>query len=231
MNARLKYIFMFIAIALTCACNDGDDHSYTISGIGTLERNDTALVIHYYDYQLIIDDNDLTSELEDSARIQFKCQTVQHIESEETIYTATLLSVSSDLTTPLLISPADSLLSIEYNSTAWCTPSDMHITRDWTERDFFNITAYYNTIDGNEDYLYLTYDSTEQQNDTTTDRIILWLKHFQLSSDSCPTKATTTISVPLKQLKNDSLERVYLRVRRYTMYGDTTEADYTYGYK
>lgn len=231
MNWLTKYISAFISIALLIACNDGDDHSYTVSGIGTLERNDTALIIHYYDYNLIIDDNDLTENLPDSARIQFKCQTIEHIENEAIIYTATLLSVSSDLTTPLLISPEDSLLSAQFNSTAWCTPSDMHITRDWIERDFFNITANYATIDGNEDYIYLTYDSTEQQNDTTTDRIILWLKHFQSSSDSCPSKASSTISVPLKPLKIDTLERVYLRVRRYTQYGDTAEADYTYGYK
>lgn len=219
-------IFYILVLYCVIACSHDDDKLDTRKGIGTVEITDSAAIIHFYDYSFIFDKSDFHS-LSNDSRVCFTCIATQKIDNDSLIYKSKLVSISNDITTPLIFCNSSS----EYitKGKSLCTPTDMHITRDYMHSDFFNITCLYSTRDNNNDYTRLVINSNEQLVDNDT--IIIWLRHYQNRLDSLTTFAYDTISVPLNVLIKSDAERAYLRIKRFGNNSDTIITDYTYSWK
>ncbi len=222
----MKRAYLAVALALTLSSCTSEEYHQTYQGIGTVERSDTMLAIHYYDRTFILQ-NASSSGLEDDERIEFQLVTTEEV-TYNSVYKANLNYASDDLTLPI-VHLDTATVNERYKATASLTPSIMHMPRDFRRNDYFNITTYFSTRDDNDDYVCLTLEPEEQIADTT-DLIVLWLRHFQRSSESPTHYGYSTISVPLNELKQDSLERVTVRVKRITAEADTAVTDYTYSY-
>lgn len=214
----MKRWAMAIVAAAMCACSETDD-SLPFSGIGSVENADTVCAIHFYDYTLLLSE---PIDVPDGSRVVFRCR-ANHISGDpENVYSARITYVSDDITQPIERGSA-------YGAPeTYCLPNDMHITRDWLRRDFFNITASYPTKPDNNDVLRLVTDNTVPATDST---LTLWLRHYQSSADSCHMFSTSSISVPLNHLQNKAHDRISITVKRLGMYNDTIVTQYVYGYR
>ncbi|MCR5696433.1 MAG: hypothetical protein K6G73_05580 [Marinilabiliaceae bacterium] len=216
-----------IAFALLSACRE-NEKDITYSGIATVERTDSTFVLHFYELAIFFP-NEHPDSLENGARVKFLCTTTEQPDSAGIIHNANLNEISGDLTQRIVYYDSMKEIQPKYKGEAILIPVDMHITRDYQRNDFFNITTYFTTTnDGNnDDYVCLAHDPSTQLADTT----VLWLLHYQNSSDNCNVFTYNTISVPINELKKAGSEWIYIKVLRYGSANDTVATNYTYGYK
>ena len=217
----MNRILVLIAIVMLAVSCHEEPQPMTISGIGSIEVNDSATAIHYFEYTLLTDFD--TSVLPDSARAQFKVALED--KTDETTYRAKVITLSDNLRRELINVDAN-MTADSIFGTAPLTPSDIRMTRDFRRLDFFNITVYYTTRPDNDDFICLTYDPAEQ----TSDTIALWLRHYQAISDSCTHIEYRTISVAVNSLASDTMPRRYIDVRHIDTSLDTVTTRYVYSY-
>lgn len=226
----MKFIFTFIILSIIILACDNEEIKFdTYQGIGTIERTDTLLNIHYYNYEFRINDKEKYTQLSDNDRIIFECHTTQKINDTTLTYNADIISISDDITRNVVFKEnSQTPLSSKLFDTEF-TPTDMHITRDWRRQDFFNITTLLTTKTDNTDSIMMIHYTNEQN--TGNDTITLWLKHLQSNIDSCNIFKNKTISVPLNQFIRDTTERICLRIKYTTIESDTIIKNYTYSWK
>lgn len=227
---RKKLIYTASLLAAVAACEETTIDSSLLQGVGSIERTDTSVVLHYYDHAFILSDMD-GSALEDSDRVEFKLRVNDNVsDTMLTTFYADIEEISEDITRPVVYGDNLSSLAAKERGAVPFVSVDMHITRDWRRNDYFNFSTMYATCDDNDDYICLTYDRSEQESDNDSLHI-MWLRHYQKQSDSLLYLKHDVISVPLNYLQKDSVERTYLRIKYFDAYGDTVVTDWTYSYR
>lgn len=228
MIKRLLYILW--AILLFVACKETLIDTSLFQGIGSIERTDSVFAIHYYDHTFLLSDMD-GSVLEDSDRVEFSLRTSEPVsDTLLTTFYADIVEISEDITRPVVYYSNQSSVNPKEWGTVPFVSVDMHITRDWRRNDYFNFSTMYATSDGNDDYICLTYEKSEQEAENDSLHV-MWLKHYQRQSDSLSYLKHDVISVPLNYLQKDSVERTYLRIKYFDVYGDTVVTNWTYSYR
>lgn len=219
--------------AALVACHDSDT-SKGASGIGTVERNDSVLAIHYYRNTFNIKNAELYPDLKDSMRVAFsgKGWLVDENDGAHT-YDFELTRVSGDLRQPMLVVDSVARDSADVMAIARSTDcfysQNLHITRDWRRDDYFDATAvYYGCDDGEGDYFGLVYDTTDVDSGGVQ---VFWLRLFRHSTDTAQV-ITRDISVPVNALRDSTKERILMRFKRFKSdgSGDTVVTDYVYSY-
>ncbi len=229
MKGMKRVAVMGLVALLMWQCSESDDFMQTFKGVGTVEKTDSSFMIHYYDYTFNVAEL-VGSEIPDGGRVVFELTATEEVVDEQKTYTATVDSISDDITSPIAYIDQSAYSSEKYWGTTLFIPTNTHMTRDWQRNDFFNITVYYATTDGNDDFTSLSYANSEQVKDST-DLVVLWLRHYQKSDEFTDRIEYNTISVPLNELRPNGDERIRVRVKRFgTSTEDTVVTNYTYSY-
>lgn len=222
---------VMMPIVTTVSCHDSNNGK-NATGIGTVERNDSVLAIHFYKNTFVISDADLYPMLHDSDRVSFSGSGVLIDELDENqVYDFNLTRVSEDLRQPLFVVDSVARDSAELmaivNSADGFYSQNIHITRDWHHDDYFDATAvYYGADNGEGDYFGLIYDSAAVDTDAVQ---IFWLRLYRHNTDTMQV-INKDISVPVNQLRDSTKERILMRIKRIDAYGDTVSTDYVYSY-
>ncbi|MCQ2227936.1 MAG: hypothetical protein MJZ01_08525 [Bacteroidales bacterium] len=223
MRIKIAISMMFaVLVSVGVSCSK-DEVPMAYQGIASVERTDTAILIHFYNNTFVV--SLLESDVEDSARVTFRIVAGRRLSDTAEIFEGRVEELSEDIRTPIVHEVSTSNLP--------CVPTELHITRDFRRLDFFNVTAYYYTRQDNEDRLYMAFDPTQQVGRTDS-VVVLWLKHVQNETD--PKQYTgiqyQTISVPMNVLIPDSTsERLMIHLKRLNLDGDTVTDNFVYSYR
>lgn len=227
----MKNILSLIACAsLLVSCGDSDS-KFGVSGIGSVEMNDSVFAIHYYKNTLRLDGPVSSAGLRDSSRVYFTGSGVLVSEGEDgAVYDFTPTTISEDITTRLFLLDSVAQASADTMRTASSSEGffahDVHITRDWRRCDFLDATVTYpGSLDASGDYLGFFADTTTIGSDT----IKLWLRLCRAQTDTAR-MVTRRVSTPVNCLQDSTRERVVVNIRRIDAYGDTVSTDLVYSY-
>lgn len=227
----MKKILSLVAMAaLMASCGDSES-KFGVSGIGSIELNDSVFAIHYYSSTLLLDESVPTNGLKDSCRVYFAGSGTLVYEGEDgSVYNFTPSTISEDITTPLFLLDSVAQASADTMRTASSSEgffaNDIHITRDWRHNDYLDATGRYpGALDPSGDYFGFFADTTT----IGTDTIKLWLRLCRAQTDST-LMVTKRISAPVGCLQDSTRERIVVNIRRIDSYGDTVSTDLVYSY-
>lgn len=227
----MKKLIALAALALAVGSCGDDESTYGVSGIGSVELNDSVFAIHYYKNTLLLDESVSRSGLKDSCRVYFAGTGVLVSEDGEgAVYNFKPTTLSGDITTPLFMLDSVAQASADTMRTASSSEGffglDIHITRDWRHNDFLDATGTYpGALDSSGDYFGFFADTTTIGADT----IKLWLRLCRAKTDST-LMVTKRISAPVACLQDSARERVIVNIKRIDAYGDTVSTDLVYSY-
>lgn len=227
----MKHLTALLASALLLASCSDSDSKFGVSGIGSIELNDSVFAIHYYKNTLLLDETVPTAGLTDSCRVYFEGSGTLVSEGEDgAVYNFLPSVISADITTPLFLLDSAAQASADTMRTASSSEGffarDIHITRDWRHNDYLDATGTYpGALDASGDYFGFFADTTTIGQDT----IKLWLRLCRAKTDST-VMVTKRISAPVSCLQDTARERVIVNIKRIDAYGDTVSTDLVYSY-
>ena len=229
MKVRIAFLLCPVFAALHVSCSDADTRT-ALRGIGTVERTDSSLAVHYYDYTLLPVNTDLPG-LDDSARVEFYCKGVK-VSDTALVYEADFLELSGDLRTPILYNDSvtqasDSLTSLFFSEEKFNTFA-LHITRDWRRCDYLDVGALYVGSSQSNDLFALVRDPSDGA-EVPDSLMVFWLRLRRQLPDSTQ-YVSRQISVPINSIADTTKERVQILVKYLNQLGDTASRPMTYSY-
>ncbi len=229
---QLAHIFTTLTILLT-ACGKDSDGSSNFSGIGTVEKNDTAVAIHYYERTLTATDSAQLSAVREGDRVYFICSAWR--EDGDTTYNryvAYFNDISSDLRREIVFTDSTQTSAEDIansHSAEGFYAQNVHITRDWQRNDFFEAMLTYPASDGHEDDFIALVRDTTMDKEEDFDGQVFWLRLSRHRTDSVY-YINRHISVPINCLRDSTKERISMLVKRIDHYGDTVSTSFVYSY-
>lgn len=227
----MKRVLSFLACASVLASCGDSDSKFGVSGIGSVELNDSVFAIHYYRNTLRIAETALSESLRDSCRVYFAGSGTLVYDGEDgAVYDFTPTVISPDITTSIFLLDSVALASADTmrmaSSTEGFFAHDVHITRDWRRNDFLDATGTYpGAADARGDYFGFFADTSTLGADT----VRLWLRLFRAQTDSAQ-MVVRRISTPVNCLRDSARERIVVNIKRIDAFGDTVTTNLVYSY-
>lgn len=228
---NFKCIFAIATGAsLIVSCGDSDS-KFGVSGIGSVELNDSVFAIHYYKNTLRLSDAVSADGLRDSCRVFFSGTGSLVSEGEDgAVYDFTPSVISANITTPVFLLDSVAQASADTMRMAGSPEGffahDIHITRDWRRNDFLDATGTYpGALDASGDYFGFFADTST----IGTDTVRLWLRLCRARTDSA-LMVVRRISAPVNCLRDSARERIVVNISRIDAFGDTVSSDLVYSY-